>query len=342
MMDISRRAFIGSVAGGIVISGCSGLQDSPITTQEGLVRALESASRDDTVAVDPGAEISLNGIWRVTVPAGVTLSGGRGEERPGALLYSIDGDEGPDEKFHKKFRLQPGARFTGFRLRGHHQQYVNPETAFDEDYYAHRGGGVRASDDAEIDNNEISGWPHAAVLSVGDAHVHHNFIHHNAWEGLGYGVGVPAGDHMPRIEYNYFNYNRHSITGGGGPDVGYIAQYNVFGEDWIGAQIDMHGTEGMTGVAGKRIEIRRNTFKATHAVEEKTRNPDREYPAILIRGTPTEGMWVENNWFRHADRDGAYKQSGGPENVTFTNNHYGEGPPSQSDIGAPPSVEEID
>jgi hypothetical protein len=335
----TRRYAIAAIAGSTVIGGCVASDDAPVTSREGLLTAIAAASRGDTVTVDPDAEISLDGVWKVTVPAGVTLSGGRGDERPGAVLYSEAGDEGPNEKFHKKFRVQAEARFTGFRLRGHHQQYVNPETAFDGNHYAHRGGGIRAFDGAEVDNNEISGWPHAAVFSVGDAHIHHNYIHHNTWDGLGYGVGIPDGDHMPIIEYNYFNYNRHSITGGGGPEVGYVAQYNIFGADWVGAQVDMHGTEGMTGVAGKRMEIRHNTFKATHAVRAKTRNPDREYPAILIRGTPAEGVWVENNWFRHADRDGAYEQPGGPANVTFDNNHYGEDPPLKSDIGAPTAVE---
>lgn len=337
----TRRRAICAIAGTAVLGGCSSIldADSTVETRDGLVGALDGASEGDTVTVSPDAEIDLSGVWKTTIPAGVTLDGG-GEDRgeSGALLSAPSGDEGPaDEKFHKKFKLKPGARFTGFRLRGHHHEYVNPETAFDGDFYAHRGGGVRAGDDAEVDNNEISGWPHAAVMAVGDAHIHHNSIHHNAWEGLGYGVAIPTGDYMPVIEDNDFNYNRHSITGGGGPDVGYIARNNVFGEEWVGAPVDMHGTEGMSGVAGERVVVERNTFLATRAVEEKTRNPGGEYPAIQIRGAPTDEIRVANNWFRHESRDGAYEQTDGPQDVTFENNHFGAETPDDPEVGAPRS-----
>ena len=312
------------------------------TTLDEVEQALDAAESGDVVFVPPTATIDLTGTWIIPVPEGVTLAGGRGVRGPrgpvpGALFYTREGDEsGGVGETLQKFFLQDGARITGIRLTGHHHEYVNAEIAYNSDYYAHRGGGIRVSGEGEVDNCEISGWPYAAV-SLGDtAHVHHNYLHHNTWEGLGYGVAVSS-DGKPVIEHNYFNYNRHAIAGEGHPDTAYVARYNVVGPDWIGHQFDMHGTEGMSGTAGSTTEIRHNTFQATRALEVKSRNPGGEYPAIHIRGTPTEGVWVEHNWFYHESREGAYEQTGGPHRVTFTNNHYGEDEPSDPDVGAPMS-----
>jgi hypothetical protein len=312
-------------------------EPTPIDSVDQLIEALASASVGDVVTVPPDVELDLTGLWEITVPRGVTLAGGRDNGDPGAVLRSPDGDRTPEsDSFKRKLVLEEGARLTGFRLKGHFHEYVNAEEAHDGDYYAHRGGGgVTAKRDAVVDNNEISGWPYAAVFTRGNAHIHHNYIHHNTWEGLGYGVAIPEGNHQPLIESNYFNYNRHSISGAGGSDVGYVARFNVVGEQWVGSQFDMHGTEGMTGIAGDRIVINRNTFKATTAVEAKSRNPGGEYYAIDIRGTPTEGAWIERNWFYHEDRESAVRQPDRYENVHFENNHYGPDDSTNTKIGAP-------
>lgn len=311
---------------------------SQVDTRDGLARALEAASSGDVVSVRPDAEIDLSDIWHVEVPAGVTLSGGRGVGgADGARFYSTEGDEGERENSPQaKFSLGNGARFTGFRLEGHHHQYVNAATAYDGDFFAHRGCGVRVARGGVVDNNEISGWPYSAIIAEDDAHVHNNFLHHNTWEGLGYGVAVPKGPHMPVVEFNEFNYNRHSITSARSPEPGYICRYNVFGEDWVGHQVDVHGTEGMTGVAGNKFLIHNNTFRATHVVDAKTRDPEQtKYPAVYIRGTPRTGAWIEQNWFYHESRDGAFQQPDGPENVHFSNNHYGRSSPKSPFVGVP-------
>lgn len=356
---MDRRAYL-AVATGVLVAGCSALEDDdgPTTEEERrppeetpteeetgpvvdstdqLVGALNAASEGDVITVAPDAELDLTGRWGITVPSGVTLAGTREDGTPGALLQSPEGDETPESNSVKrKLELEEGARLTGCRLEGQYHEYVNPEEEHDGDYYAHNGGGgVTAKKGSEVDNNEISGWPYAAVFARGDPYIHDNYIHHNTWEGLGYGVAIPEGRHMPVIESNEFNYNRHSISGAGGSEVGFIARYNVVGEDWVGSQFDMHGTEGMEGIAGKRIVIRQNTFKATRAVEAKTRNPGREYPAIDIRGTPTEGAYIQHNWFYHEDPESALRQPNGFENVHFEENHYGRREPVSMNIGAP-------
>ncbi len=65
----------------------------------------------------------------------------------------------------------------------------------------------------EVDNCELWGWSHSAVsLFEGERHrIHHNHIHHNQRHGLGYGVTLNRGE--VEIEYNLFDWNRHSIAG---------------------------------------------------------------------------------------------------------------------------------
>lgn len=311
----------------------------PIDTPDRLVEALESSTEGDVVTIPPDTELDLTGRWEVTVPPGVTLTGSRPDGGPGALLKSPEGDETPAyDPTKRKLRLEKGARLIGFRIKGHYHQYVNPEEEYDGDYYAHNGGsGLAATQDTEVANNEISGWPYAAIIARGNAYIHDNNIHHNTWEGLGYGIAVPGGNHMPVIESNFFNYNRHSITGAGGSQTGYIARYNVVGPDWVGSQFDMHGSEGMDGIAGGRVVIGRNTFQATSAVEAKTRNPEGAYPAVDIRGTPTEGVWIRQNWFFHDDRETAVRSPDEYERIHFSRNHYGRTRPAGPDVGAPES-----
>lgn len=307
------------------------------STRDELLDALRSAARGDLVRVPTDATLDLSGEWTIRVPDGVTLASGSQEDGGyGAVLETTGGDEAP-ERGLQKLDLGAGARITGFQIRGHHHEYVNPIEEHDGDYYAHRGSGVRVGTNAVVDHNDISGWTYASVWAEDNAHVHNNYIHHNVWDTLGYGVVVPAGDNMPVIEHNEFDYNRHAIAGGGGPEVGYVARHNVVGPHWFGAQFDMHGDGGMVGIAGNEIVIRDNIFEGTHTVPEKTRNPNSAVPAIHIRGTPETGVWVEDNRFYHEDRDSAYQQTDGPHRAHFSNNTYGR-PDEGTDDEAPPNA----
>ena len=356
-IPLGRRALLGATgaAAAGALAGCTSRSPATVhpdadvvtrdqatavvTSRSGLKEELDAAESGDVVFIPPTVTIDLTGMWQLIVPGGVTLAGGRGIRGPrgplpGALLHSQDGDEPPGRETYAKFILDKGARLTGLRLRGHHHEYVNPQYAYDGDYYAHRGDGVAVPFEGEVDNNEIYDWVHAAVSVDDSSHVHHNHIHHNTWEGLGYGVSVGTGG-MPIIEHNYFNYNRHSINGAGDPRTSYVARYNVVGPEWMGHPFDMHGTEdGDGGIAGDRIEIHHNTFQNNSVLSINTRDPGPE-PAIKIRGTPTTGVWIERNWFYHDTREGAYTQYGGLKKVHFSKNHYGTNEPSDPDVGAP-------
>ena len=114
----------------------------------------------------------------------------------------------------------------------------------------------------------------------------YNFIHHNQRLGTGYGVLLNRADAL--IEYNYFDDNRHSITGSGRLNTSYIIRYNVFGKNSLNYVIDMHNiTDEMLNkdIAGSKIEIYNNTFYTE------------EDGSIVIHGDPIQKAIIKNNIF---------------------------------------------
>ncbi|MGM0398287.1 MAG: hypothetical protein ACQEQY_04770, partial [Halobacteriota archaeon] len=149
--------------------------DVVVSTKSELEAALSDASSGDIVYLAGNASIDM-GTTDIVVPSGVTLASNRGvRDAPGGHLYT-------DEET-KSIYLEEGARLAGVRVQGPFYEY------FDPDHYA-TGSGVRAvGGDVEIDNNEIWGFAYASVVTNGNSpHVHHNDIHHNPRDGLGYGV----------------------------------------------------------------------------------------------------------------------------------------------------------
>jgi hypothetical protein len=129
------------------------------------------------------------------IPGGVTLASNRGDkESEGALIYS------DALKTTRLIRpMGPDVRITGLRIRGpnpkrymdhHHRSFA--EGRGHKYYYKFpTSEGIRMEySGLEIDNCEMSGFSHAAIFLVkGDRHhIHHNFIHHCQYHGLGYGV----------------------------------------------------------------------------------------------------------------------------------------------------------
>jgi hypothetical protein len=134
---------------------------------------------------------------------------------------------------------------------------------------------------------EISGFSHAAAyLTAGtEHHIHHNYIHHCQYQGLGYGICHDIASSL--IEYNFFDWNRHSIAGTGRPGCGYVARHNVELGVSLSHCFDMHGGRDRkdgTEIAGTSIEIYNNTFRA-------------EQTPVVIRGVPEDKCQVHHNWF---------------------------------------------
>jgi len=130
---------------------------------------------------------------------------------------------------------------------------------------------------------ELAGWSHAAVsLRRGRGHhIHHSFLHHNQYGGLGYGVCI------------VFDYNRHSIAATGRPGSGYEACHNIERGASSSHLFDMHGgrdRKDETDIAGDSLHVHHNAFFCPEI-------------AVKIRGVPAKQATIEYNWLIHpADR----------------------------------------
>lgn len=306
--------------------------DLTARTVDELLEALSRAEAGQVIFVPGDAVLDLTARIYVdklvlTVPGGVTLAGDRGHRgSPGALLAS-DALDTP-----VMVRIQgPDARVTGLRFQGpnpkrcleHHRRAFGPGGKGRGYYYEFpvsrciRTGHPRL----EVDNCEISGFSHSGVfLSGGEGHrVHHCFIHHCQYNGLGYGVCHDVASSI--IEHNLFDWNRHSIAGTGRPGCGYVARHNIECGTSLSHCFDMHGGRDRkdgTEIAGTVIEISNNTFLT----------PPRRTP-VVIRGVPEKECVVHHNWFvRHASPARAVR-SPASDRIRVRDNACGSAPPGK-------------
>ncbi|WP_017975022.1 hypothetical protein [Actinopolyspora halophila] len=321
---------------------------------DGLKNALEQAGDGDIIRVGDNAQIDLTGQENtLSIASGVILSGGRGNNGSlGGLLYTTrDRNPVADTPLPMFKTRGDRVRFTGLRIQGpRHADYWDPEgnegdPSEHQEYENYLIGGIHfLGENCRVDNCQLYGFTHAAV-SVGakgypvSARVDHSSIHNNPMEHFGYGVNLYNGESV--IEWNYFDYNRHSIAGFGYEENGYTARYNLVGAHPISHAFDMHGLNQNNGdgeVAGGTINIHHNTFRFTHDV-----HPDnRAQEAIAIRGVPADRCDIDNNWFYHDSKPtevnkqgNAYRQENEKwMHVWASGNHFGTGEPG-SDVGHP-------
>lgn len=271
---------------------------------EGLADALQKVKSGETIWIKDETEIDMTADIYIhdfffEIPAGVTIAGNRGYKGSQGPILTSDALKTP-------FMLKvagAGVRITGLRLRGpnskrymrHHGRAFGSEKLGPTYYYKFpTSNGIKCDfDNLEVDNCEISAFGAAGIsLSAGtNHHVHHNYIHHCQYHGLGYGISHNRSSSV--IEYNLFNYNRHSIAGTGAAVSEYIARHNV--EVGVSSShcFDMHGgrdRKDNTNIAGKKIEIYNNTFFV----------PDQL--GLLVRGEPVEYCKVYQNWFPFKDK----------------------------------------
>jgi len=291
--------------------------DVTVRTKSEFTSALGSASAGDVVYVPGDATIDL-GSTEVTLPQGITLASDRGIDGSAGGLIRTGDHPWP------MMEVENDVRVTGIRIGGAYNsytEYIEDKIGIGLEIY---GEGV------EVDNCELFGFAYAAVRARNDTHVHHNYIHHNPMDGLGYGVA--CNDGHPIIEYNYMNYNRHSVASSG--NGGYTCAYNHFGPDTIDHVIDVHRP------GGTAIEIHHNTVEATTQVQN-SETPE----AVAIRGTPDDAATIQKNWFYSDDQPKASPEgwdgsaitqvhTSDWENVQFSGNHYGSDEPA-ADIGHP-------
>ncbi|HOZ47568.1 MAG TPA: right-handed parallel beta-helix repeat-containing protein [Candidatus Hydrogenedentes bacterium] len=299
--------------------------DYTADTVETLVEALSKATAGQVVFIPGDTEIDLTTLVYidqlvVEVPEGVTLAGNRGHEgSPGALLYS--------DALETRVMIRakgPAVRVTGLRIRGpnpkryldHHQRAFGEGGGGHAYYYKFptQNGILSEHGHLEVDNCDISGFGHAGIYLVqGEGHrIHHNAIHHCQYNGLGYGVSHDTAASV--IECNLFDWNRHSIAGTGRPGCNYLARNNVELGTSLSHCFDMHGGRDRkdgTDIAGSRIEISNNTFRAPQT-------------PIVIRGVPEESCEVHRNWCpKHEGPEQAVNAS---DRTNVSDNVYGSSP----------------
>jgi hypothetical protein len=273
--------------------------------------------------VDQGSGPRVCSDYMLVVPPNTTLASGRGRNGSrGARLFS--------QTFTGCALLDVnanGVRITGLRIQG-------PDSSIENDDPIHCNGesiGIMVSSDGplrrenEIDNNELSAWPEAAISisNVQGVRVHHNVIRFNRRQehngtcksepyGLGYGVVVGPGS--VAVEANVFDHNRHDIASGGRPGSFYTATYNLVLGGAVDHSFDVHGgtdREDATNIAGSGFVIHHNTF-----VES-------DQPAVHLRGVPIRGAWVYKNE-TSADTEGrAFIQDLPPGRFHVTDNKTG-------------------
>ncbi len=302
----------GPIGGG---NGCSDIitkGDYAASDLDSLLEALSKARAGEIVFVPAETVIDLTARIYIDqlvleIPEGVTLAGNRGHGKSKGALLTSDALKTPE-----MIRVAgPDVRITGLRIQGpnpkryldHHGRSFGKGGPGHSYYYKLPTSNGIATKHArlEVDNCEISGFSHAGVdlRTARGHHIHHNYIHHCQYQGLGYGVCHNTASSL--IEYNLFDWNRHSIAGTGRPGNSYTARHNVELGVSLSHCFDMHGGRDRkdgTDIAGTSIEIYNNTFRAPQT-------------PVVIRGVPEETCDVHHNWFlRHGTTGQAVRSSG--------------------------------
>jgi hypothetical protein len=242
--------------------------DYVVETAEELFKALLQAKEGEVVFIKGDAVIDLTTTQAtLTVRQGVTLASDRGYNgSTGALIFC-------DAFFGPLLTTHDNARITGLTIRGgdpekrleHHARSFSGNAPKGSSYYyrINAFNGINTTRPGlTVDNCEIAGFSSAAInVSNDDHHVHHNYLHHNQRNGLGYGVCLAKATVL--IEYNLMNANRHDIAGTGAPGSGYIARHNLQMGESLSHCFDMHGgadRQDGTNIAGDTILMYNNMF----------------------------------------------------------------------------------
>ncbi len=234
-----------------------------------FVRALLNSKAGDVIFIKGDAVIDLTTVkYTLSIKEGVTVASDRGNGgSKGALIKN-------DSYFSPWFKAGANVRITGICFKGpdserriaFHARAFYGESPLGSSYYyklSTQDGIVTTGSNLEVDNCELAGFSHAAInVSMGTGHYfHHNYIHHNQRNGLGYGIA--HNNSVSLIEYNLFNYNRHGIAGTGAPGSGYEARHNVQMGVSLSHCFDMHGGSDRkdgTNIAGDTVLMHHNTF----------------------------------------------------------------------------------
>lgn len=302
---------LGPIGGGSDYRNITTKGDYTVKDLDTLLEVLSKAKAGQVVFIHGETTIDLTARIYIEqlvleVPEGVTLAGDRGNNGSKGALFTSDALNTPV----MIIASGPDVRITGLRIYGpnpkqyldhHRRSFVKGGSGHEYYYKFPTSNGIRTRHPRlEVDNCEISGFSHAGVylITAEGHHIHHNHIHHCQYQGLGYGVCHNTASSL--IEYNLFNWNRHSIAGTGRPGNSYVARHNVELGVSLSHCFDMHGGRDRkdgTNIAGTSIEIYNNTFRA-------------QQTPVVIRGVPEDKCEVHHNWFlRHGKASQAVRSS---------------------------------
>ena len=200
------------------------------------------------------------------------------------------------------------------------------------------GVDVKGTHEVRVPEEYEAGWGRPTRDDAGLVMVQHNFFHHNARDGGGYGVAVGGGAYAT-VEGNVFDFNRHAVAASGFAFSGYIARFNYILQggfmqgSFYNQHFDVHGTNrdatsgnnnstGYGGTAGEYYEIAFNAIRGDQGYSYgfKTR------PSFMLRGAPTIGAYFQDNVDVHEDLDsgggaqmdeGRYRNRRGSEQVSL-------------------------
>jgi hypothetical protein len=302
-----------SIPGGAPISFASQrhritqqMADQTVTTRSQLISAVGQAGT--TLWIPGSATIDMTGESRVEIANNVTIASSR-NLRPNARGGLIKTTDQKNPGVFTTTNEQVGFRVTGVRLKGPRMDYFDPREHGRSEYDFAVTGFRAYGNSVIVDNCEVFGWTNAGFVpgtksTPTRGWFHHNAMHHNQMEHLGYPMDLYNGEHL--IEWNYFDYNRHSIAGFGRRNNGYEARFNVVGPHAISHAFDMHylgeNTGTTTNVAGKYVNVHHNVFGLT------------SHSAFSIQGYPRKYARFCRNWCA-APKGGA--DHGDPEGVVF-------------------------
>ena len=312
----------GPIGGGVGYLNIITDGDYVVMDLESLIIGLSMAKSGEVVFIPDEIIIDLTSLiyieeFVLEIPSGVTLAGNRGYEGSKGALICSDALSTP--VLIKA--IGSNVRIAGLRIQGpngkryldHHNRAYGDNGKGKNYYYefpVSRGIQTEYSN-LEVDNCDIFAFSHAGINLVNGNghHIHHNSIHHCQFNGLGYGINQDKSSSI--IEYNIFNFNRHSIAGTGRIGCSYIARHNIIEDVSRGHCFDMHGGVDRgdgTNTAGSEIRIHNNTFFSKKL-------------SIAIRGVPNHKSEIFNNWFiEHQNREQAIRAI---EKSGMKNNFYG-------------------
>lgn len=287
-----------------------------------------------TVIIPRDADLDMTGLRDIPLRSGIRLVGQRGALGSRPVLRTRD------RSGHSLFTIAgPDVVVQGLHLEG---PSTSPARGQDDVFALHLIEDPKLFRSSPrpvlIADNEIAGWPGAAVYVEGtvfmlepppkyhgprmrlvDANkvrVERNFIHHNARDEGGYGVVMGASSYAT-VTGNVFDFNRHAVTSSGHAYSGYVARFNYvlagghkYGGGYYGQHFDVHGvatTEAERnrrnwygGGAGEYHEIAYNTVRGEQVYDGTSR------AALLLRGKPASGLDFNANVLVH-ERDEAVR-----------------------------------